>query len=417
MIRIISLLTIYVLASLSAHAQIDSTLLKRADKDTALTKLNMDALYSRPFLKMNKVPVTLGGYVEMNYQHLGTDGVSSGGQFQFRRFSLFAASSISRRIKFMTEIEFEHDIDEELEGKPIEIGIEYAALDFEFHPLFNFRGGIIVNPIGAFNQNHDGPKWEFTDRPIAMTEMLPATFSNTGFGLYGKQYKGDWMFGYEMYLSGGFDNSIIENDRNKTFLPEAKENTARFVNSASGRPLFTGKLALRHQSIGELGISYMGGIYNQWQEAGMITDKKRRLDVLDIDFNTTLPGTGTNIVAEFAWVFVQVPKDYTQQFGDKQRGGFVDVVQPVLKRKILGWEKATLNLAMRLEYVDWNVGRFRSTGGNIGDDLWSIMPAVSFRPSPLTVIRVNYRYQKQRDILENPPSKTSGFIFGISSYF
>ncbi|MGQ3505097.1 hypothetical protein ACT9SR_13325, partial [Enterococcus faecalis] len=76
------------------------------------------------------------------------------------------------------------------------------------------RGGIILNPIGAFNQNHDGPKWEFTDRPIAATQMLPATWSNAGFGVYGKHYNKDWMFGYEAYLSGNFDNTIIDNAEN-----------------------------------------------------------------------------------------------------------------------------------------------------------------------------------------------------------
>ena len=84
--------------------------------------------------------------------------------------------------------------------------------------MVNLRGGIILNPIGAFNQNHDGPKWEFTDRPISSTQMLPATWSNAGFGLFGKTYKNDWMFGYELYLSGGFDNTIIDNEENEEII-------------------------------------------------------------------------------------------------------------------------------------------------------------------------------------------------------
>ena len=40
---------------------------------------------------------------------------------------------------------------------------------------------------------------------------------------------------------------------------------------------------------------------------------------------------------------------------------------------MLGWDDATLNLSCRLEYVDWNVGRFRETGEKIGDQTWSIM--------------------------------------------
>ena len=87
--------------------------------------------------------------------------------------------------------------------------------------MLNLRGGLILNPIGSFNQNHDGPKWEFTDRPIAMTQLLPDTWSNAGFGLYGKQYTNHWMYGYEFYLTGGFDNAIIDNTQGKTFLPAA----------------------------------------------------------------------------------------------------------------------------------------------------------------------------------------------------
>ncbi|MCH5688823.1 hypothetical protein LWM68_33930 [Niabella sp. W65] len=108
---------------------------------------------------------------------------------------------------------------------------------------------------------------------------------------------------------------------------------------------------------------------------------------------------------------------YSQQYGTKQRGGFVDVVQPVLKRTILGWEKATINLACRFEYVDWNVGKFKETGGNIADDVWSIMPAISFRPNSSTVLRLNYRIQRQRDLLGNPPVRVGGFNFGVSTYF
>jgi hypothetical protein len=70
-----------------------------------------------------------------------------------------------------------------------------------------------------------------------------------------------------------------------------------------------------------------------------------------------------------------------------------------------------------LEYVDWNVGAFRETGGNIGDNLWAIVPGISFRPTAQTVFRINYRRQWQKDLLGNPPSNTAGIQVGISSYF
>lgn len=392
----------------TVNAQIDPTLLKRVTKDTTKT-LNMDAIYNRPTLNINKTPIAIGGYLETNWQHLTTDGISEGHQFQARRLSIFMSSSISKRVKFLSELEFEDG------GK--EISIEFTSVDVEFHPLANFRAGIIVNPIGSFNQNHDGPKWEFTDRPISATQMLPGTFSNVGAGLYGKKYHKNWMFGYEAYFSGNFDNSIIENTQNKTYLPAAKDNPERFEEINSGEPLFTGKMAVRNSKIGEIGLSYMGGIYNKFQDDGIIIDKKRRVNIFAIDFNTTLPKIKTFITAEWAWIKVDVPETYTQQFGNKQYGGFVDIVQPIVKGTILDWENATINVACRLEYVDWNVGKFKETGENMGEDLWSIVPALSFRPNSQTVIRLNYRLQKQRDILLNPPSVTDGFNLGISTYF
>jgi hypothetical protein len=400
---------IFLCTALLTSAQIDSSLFKRQAVDTTKMSLSMDAVYNRPFLGIGKSPVSLGGYAEVNWQYMGTDGVTDGHQFQMRRLTLFVASTIGKRIKFLTEIELEEG------GK--EIAIEFAAIDVEMHPLLNLRGGIVMNPIGAFNQNHDGPKWEFTDRPISATQMLPATWSNAGFGLFGKTFSDQWMFGYELYLTGGFDNTIIDNEENKTFLPAAKANSERFEESASGTPLFTGKVEVRHSKIGELGMSYMAGAYNTFLDDGVEVDSKRRLDVVAVDFNTSLPKINTTLTGEFAWVMVDIPSTYTQQYGNRQQGGFVDIVQPVMKRRIFGWDGAVVNVACRLEYVDWNKGTFTETGGNIAEDIWSIMPGISFRPTGQTVMRLNYRYQEQRDLLGNDPALTGGFSFGISSYF
>jgi hypothetical protein len=393
----------------TAFAQIDPSLLRRVPKDTSGNKMNLDALYNRPFLQLGKLPVALGGYAEANYQYLQENGITEGHQFQMRRMSLFVSSSIGNRIKFLSEIEFEDGAKE--------IAIEFASIDFEFNPLLNLRGGIVLNPIGAFNQNHDGPKWEFVDRPIAATQMLPSTFSNAGFGLYGKKYNKDWAFAYEVYLTNGFNDRIINNSENKTFLPATKEDPERFEESFNGSPLFTGKIALRNSKVGELGISYMGGVYNKYEDDGLTLDVKRRANVFALDFNASIHKIKTAINAEWAWVNVNVPDTYTEQFGEKQQGGYIDFVQPILKKPLFVFKDAVLNAAVRLVYVYWNRGKFKSTGGNISDDVFSIVPAISWRPGAQTVIRFNYRYNWQKDILGNPPSKLAGFQAGFATYF
>ncbi|RYG54188.1 MAG: hypothetical protein EOO01_02255 [Chitinophagaceae bacterium] len=405
----LALFLIFTCLASAMNAQIDPELLRLALPDSVRGSMNMDAIYDRPFVNVGKLPVSVGGYLEANWQHHTTDGITDGHQFQFRRMTLFVSSAVSRKIKFLSEIEFEEG------GK--EIAIEFAAIDVEFHKLINLRAGIIMNPIGAFNQNHDGPKWSFTDRPISATQLLPATWSNTGAGIYGKQYKRKWMIGYEIYFSGNFDDRIIDNEHNKTFLPASKENPERFEEINSGLPLITAKIATRYADRVELGLSYMGGVYNKYQDDGLMLDTKRRVDVVAIDMNARFPHINTQLVGEWAWVFINVPRTYTQQYGSRQQGGFMDIVQPVYSGNVLSWKKAVANLALRLEYVDWNKERFIETNGRVYQDTWSYAVSVSFLPSEQTVFRINYLSRRERDLLGNPAAKTAGFSVGVATYF
>ncbi len=395
--------------SLFAKAQNDSTLLKQTSADTAKQKLNMDAVYNRPLLNLKKVPLAIGGYFEANTQYVSTDGISDGFSFQMRRMTLFFSSTIAKKIKFMSELEFEDGTKE--------INLEYAAMDIEFHPLLNFRGGIILNPIGSFNQNHDGPRWDFIDRPISSTTIIPSTLSNVGFGFHGKYFNQEWILGYELYLTNGFDDNVILNEDNRTSLAAGKSNVEKFEESNSGLPMFTGKIAIRNRKIGELGISYMTGVYNKYQEDGIILDAKRSASVFAVDFNTSQLNNRLTITGEVAKVFVDVPETFSQTFGTKQFGGFIDIVGTVIQRKMFGWENAKFNCVVRLEYADYNQGTFRETGENISDHVWAIVPGIAFRPVGTTVLRFNYRYMQQTDLLGNLPAKTGAIQFGIASYF
>lgn len=404
LIILISILTIPFFGSAQKEK-----IVNRIPTDSTQNNLNMDAVYDRPFLKFNKVPVALGGYLEANSIYSSTDGVSEGLSFQARRLTMFMSASIYKRIKFLAELEFEDGTKE--------IGIEFAAMDISLFPLLNFRGGIVMNPIGGFNQNHDGPKWEFIERPDEAVQLLPATWSNVGFGLFGKTHFGNWIAGYEVYITNGFDDSVIDNEENKTYLPASKQNRNRFEESNNGIPLLSGKLAIKNRKIGELGVSYMGGVYNTFKMEGLIVDSKRRLDVFSIDFNSTIKKSGTYFVGEASYILIDVPNTYTQQYGNQQFGAFIDVVQPIIRRKILDWENASLNIAARFDYVDWNIGTFNESNTNIGDQRISITPAISFRPSSQTVLRLNYRYSWDTDIFFNEKSRSASIMFGFSTYF
>ena len=367
----------------------------------SVPSLNMDASYERPFLAGKTGNVAVGGYLEANTYYSSEDGVSEGFSIQARRMTMFMSSSISNRIKFLSEIEFEEG------GR--EINIEFAALDLALSPNFNFRSGIVMNPIGAFNQNHDGPKWNFVERPDMAVNMLPATWSNAGIGAYGKFYKAGFVIGYEAYVTNGFDGSIIDNEEGRTFLPSSKADGERFEESSNGKAMFTGKVAVKHRSIGELGLSYMGGVYNKFYDDGSVVDDERRVDVFAVDFKSKIAKTGTKITAEAAIVFVEIPNGYAEQYGGEQRGVFVDFVQPLFRGKVLDWSASDLSISARFDYIDWNM--------DMGDEIMAITPAISFRPTSETVFRLNYRYQWREDVLNNPAALMAAWMFGFSTYF
>jgi hypothetical protein len=85
-------------------AQIDPELLRKPGSRNDSLNLNMDAVYSRPFIQVGRLPVALGGYVEANYQYASTNGISEGHQFQFRRLTLFVSSTISNELNFYLKL-------------------------------------------------------------------------------------------------------------------------------------------------------------------------------------------------------------------------------------------------------------------------------------------------------------------------
>ena len=369
------------------------------------TSVVQDAIYDRPFITSD-FPVALGGYLEGNTNYFSEDGVSEGFSMEFRRFNIFLYSTIIPRVRFLAELEFEHGTEE--------IGIETAQVEFEFLQALILRAGIMVVPIGAYNVNHDPPKYEFVERPLEATQIIPSTLSDIGFGFNGKIFWNNLLFTYDAYLVNGLSDGIILNDQGRTFL-ESGKSEERFAEDNNGSPTFSGRLAVKSFKFGELGISYYSGIYNSFQIEGEIVDAKRNIEIAAIDFNTKIEKL--IIQGEVAVNSIDVPKDISEIFGTKQWGGYIDIVYPIIQANILGFDNSVINLAVRLERVDYNVGEFAETGKNIYDDINGLSFAINFRPATGTVLKANYIHFWSRDALGNPTVKTAGFQFGIATYF
>ena len=362
-------------------------------------------VYNRPFIA-SVGRTALGGYVEGNTNYFQEDGISDGFSMELRRFNIFLFSSISSRIRFISELEFEHGVEE--------IALETAQIDFQINPSFVLRGGIILPPIGAFNLNHDSPRWDVIDRPLVSTELLPATLSEVGFGVHGRLFPRGFGATYDVYLTNGLDDGILLNEHGRTRLASGK-GEGLVANDNNGRPNLSARLGLQRRGLGEIGVSYYGGPYNRFRAEGVEVDEPRHVRIVALDVATKLGPVEAE--GEMAFAAIDIPDGLREVFGGRQWGFHLDGVMPLWRPRWRGMDGAILSAVLRLERVDYNRGSFASTGDPIGDEVSSIVTGLSFRPASGTVIKASYRYDWIQDLQGNAPARRAGFQVGIATYF
>ncbi|MCH7565577.1 MAG: hypothetical protein IH968_17330 [Gemmatimonadetes bacterium] len=370
------------------------------------TVMAQEGVYNRPFIT-SVGRTAIGGYVEGNTNWFKEDGVGEGFSMELRRFNIFLFSTISPRIRLISELEFEHGTEE--------IELETALIDFRVSPSLVLRGGILLPPIGFFNQNHDSPKWNFVERPLVSTEIIPSTLSEVGFGVFGKFFPGTVTLSYDLYLTNGLQDGIIVNDQGRTHIPSGKSEE-QFEEDNNGSPAVSGRFAARVPGLGEVGGSFYTAKYNNFVIEGETVDEARRVSIFAFDAQTSQPWG--EVRAEFAVANIDVPASLTELFGDRQWGGHIDVTVPIWRPQMGGYSRpSALELGLRLERIDMNVGTFSTTGSNIFDETTALVPSISFRPTSDTVFSFNYRREWHRDMQGNPTAVTAGYQFGFATYF
>ena len=266
-------------------------------------------IYDRPFIG-SLASTSIGGYVEGNTNYFVEDGVGEGFSMELRRFNIFLFSQVSQRVRFLSELEFEHGTEE--------IALETALVDVQVRPSLVFRAGIILPPLGYFNQNHDSPKWDFVERPLVSTDIIPSTLSEVGVGVYGRFVTAGLILSYDAYLSNGLGDAVLGNDLGRTDIASGKRD-GQFEEDNNGSPAVSGRVALSRPGWGEAGLSYYGGYYNSFRFEGEEVDDRRWLGITALDFGGRL-GVA-DVRGELAYASIDVPPSLSELFGDTQWGG------------------------------------------------------------------------------------------------
>ncbi len=148
--------------------------------------------------------LSIGGYGELLYQDFDErrdDGAPSGrsDEIDFLRAVVYVGYKFTDRWLFNSEIEFEHAST----GAEGSVSMEFAYLDYLARPAANGRVGLVLVPMGFVNELHEPPIFLGARRPDIERVLLPTTWRENGFGLFGEL--AGWS--YRVYLVDGLDAS------------------------------------------------------------------------------------------------------------------------------------------------------------------------------------------------------------------
>ncbi len=242
---------------------------------------------------------TLGGYGELHFSHnkrakgndaLGTPkGDPQGDSMDFHRFVLFIGHQYSENVRFFSELELEHSLAGE--GKPGEVELEQAYIEWDYAKSHSLVAGQFLLPIGFFNETHEPDTFYGVERPAVENTVLGAVWWEGGTMLRGELGAG---VKYDVAATSGLNDPAgkIRDGRQKVAKANADDHAytvrlrytgvagldtgvtyqrqqdmsqgACVTNDKCGQAdLLVGHVALRKGAVG------LRGVYAQWEVEGL----------------------------------------------------------------------------------------------------------------------------------------------------
>lgn len=187
--------------------------------------------------------LTIGGYGEVHYNQELDALTYNNGKLDVHRVIMLLGYNFSDKTQFITELEFEH---------VKEVYVEQAFLQHKINNYLNFRGGLLLIPMGIINEYHEPTTFNGVERPNLDKYIVPTTWREIGFGFTGNILPASLR--YQAYLVNGFngyDGSAKLNGKNG--LRSGRQKGAEsYINS----PNFSGKL--EYYGIGGLNLGLSG---------------------------------------------------------------------------------------------------------------------------------------------------------------
>ena len=378
-------------------------------------------VYAKPFVAAPKAVV--GGYMDIQFrsQRMGSIEAGAGrpgvtNNFDQQRFVPFIYADVTEHVKFASELEIEHGIRESSENQ-IEMGLEFAFIDYLVNEPFNIRAGILLVPIGKFNLLHDSPLNDLTDRPLVSQFIIPSTMSETGAGFYGSFYPGRTSkMDYELYVTtgpcgyGSAGNPLV-NEADGT-----RDGRQRTCAGHDGADINNGKAVVGRLAYSPmLGVEVAGSSY--YGNANQNGSSYNPLNITAIDW--TFQRGPFELIGEAAWAYARgnsravqgnsigfapgslltgiggnsgigIPPQRMNGYYIQGNYHFMPEFLTKLSPRRFG-PGSTLTAVIRYDRVNTNLDDSNNTGGF--GNLEQVSFGLNYRPIEDAVFKVSYQYQ------------------------
>ncbi len=336
-----------------------------------------------------KSALAIGGYFDVSFRN---DEAKRKTTFEQQRLVLnFSGDILKDLISFKSEIELEGGGFGASFLSNSYVLVEYGELHFHIDRAFNVKAGALLVPFGRFNTLHDAPLRDLTDRPLVSRFIIPSTWTDSGFGIYGAWEMFGVGFDYDVILSNGLDDDF------STTLGGAfrgSRNSLRVDNNDS--KMFIGRFGIRPEfeflDVSYFGLSFGWGKYDDQNDQAMNM----------FAFDWTVKKGDFELIGEYALFNLdRSPREVALGAPSGAEGFYAQVNYHFFPESWRGatkffTEESTFTFVVRVGNMDTDdssTGIDRTTRGDgFRDDTWRYTVGLNFRPIEKTVIKIEYQF-------------------------
>lgn len=353
--------------------------------------------------------VSIGGYGEFLYQRFAGKNESGrdsnkNAEFDTLRTVFYFGYKFNDKIVFNSEIEIEHA------GRSVtgptsyapDVYAEFAAMDFLLHPMLNIKAGLMLIPMGIYNEMHEAPTFLATTRPLTEQRVIPTTWRENGAGIFGQV--GD--FAYKLY-------GVTSFDARNAASPNAGFNSQGL---RAGRQ--AGSRAIANEFSAVVRVDYQGiagslfGASAYWGKSGQADTDTHETTIVDLHMDVRYKGVYLRSVAAATQVNgANRLANATTLLGvaDQAYGAYVEIGYDIFRLFAINQE---LLPHIRIEKVDT---QYKLAAGNNWDRQFEqnvFTFGVAYKPIRQVVAKMDYSiYSNKADTGVNQLNFALGYLF------